>query len=280
MIDPFSFDAENLVALGRGRRAAFLEAKPFPHAVIDGLLPAEVARQIVREFPGSEAPIWQSDDQGPQAGKLGTRHARNIAGVSSFIDHVLLVFNSSAFVRFLEALTGIRGLIADCHLTGGGLHQDVRGARLSIHADFNWNDELKLNRRVNALFYLNEDWDPGWGGQLELWSADMTRCEQRIEPAFNRLVVMETSSTSHHGHPDPLRCPSDRSRRSLAFCYYTSGLAGDRRGSPPHDTLWKRRPGTDDPIGPAAPRGSWAATRALARRWVPPAVAEWIWGRR
>ncbi len=280
MTEPSSFDAEDLVALGRGRRAAFLNAKPFPHTVIDGLLPAEVVRQIVRDFPSSDAPIWRCDDEGPQAGKLGIRHARNMVGVSAFIHHMLLVFNSSAFVRFLEQLTGIRGLIADCHLTGGGLHQSGPGARLSIHADFNWNDELKLNRRVNALFYLNEDWDPGWGGQLELWSEDMSRCEQHIEPTFNRLVVMETSSTSHHGHPDPLRCPPDRVRRSLAFYYYTSGLAGDRRDSSPHDTVWKKRPGTDDPIGTGADRERWTTSRALARRWLPPAMAEWIRGRR
>ena len=61
------------------------------------------------------------------------------------------------------------------------------------------------------------------GGKLELWSPNMQRCERAIAPLFNRLVVFSTTEHSFHGHPHPLACPPDRSRRSLALYYYSNG---------------------------------------------------------
>ena len=37
----------------------------------------------------------------------------------------------------------------------------------------------------------------------------------------NRAVVFTTGADTWHGHPEPLRCPPDRARRSLAIYYYT-----------------------------------------------------------
>ena len=89
-------------------------------------------------------------------------------------------FNSETMVDFLEQLTGISGLIPDPHFWGGGLHQIERGGHLKVHSDFNWHEELLLDRRLNMIVYLNEDWDPEWGGGLELWDRDMTACQERV----------------------------------------------------------------------------------------------------
>jgi hypothetical protein len=37
------------------------------------------------------------------------------------------------------------------------------------------------------------------------------------------MAMFSTTDYSYHGHPDPLSCPPDRSRRSLALYYYTNG---------------------------------------------------------
>ena len=68
---------------------------------------------------------------------------------------LLFQLNSSAFIDFLETLTGICVLIPDPHFWGGGVHQIVRGGFLKAHTDFNRHPRLKLDRRLNLLLYLD-----------------------------------------------------------------------------------------------------------------------------
>ncbi len=141
-------------------------------------------------------------------------------------------------------MTGIEGLIADPHFEGGGLHQIERGGHLKVHADFNRHPHTQLDRRLNVLVYLNRDWQPEYGGALELWNRDMSRSEAQILPYFNRCVVFSTTSTSFHGHPEPLNCPEGRTRKSLALYYYTKDRpASERRDE--HNTLFQARPGEE-----------------------------------
>ena len=153
--------------------------------------------------------------------------------------------NSSAFTKFLENLTGIEGLIPDPHFRGGGLHQVERGGYLDIHCDFNVYEKLNLDRRLNVLIYLNKDWKKEYGGDLELWDKNMTKAVARISPIFNRFVVFATDDYSYHGHPDPLKCPEDKTRKSLALYYYTNGRPSDEV-SESHTTLFQHRPGLVD----------------------------------
>jgi hypothetical protein len=155
---------------------------------------------------------------------------------------LLYQLNSAAFMNFLEELTGISGLIPDPHLVGGGLHQIRRGGLLGIHSDFNIHKHLKLNRRPNALIFPNKDWKEEWGGHIELWNREMTTRVQKYLPVFNRCVIFTTTDFSYHGHPDPLNCPEERTRKSLALYYYTNGRP-PHEISAPHSTLHQPRPG-------------------------------------
>lgn len=74
----------------------------------------------------------------------------------------------------------------------------------------------------------------------------MTKCVQRVAPDFDRIVVFSTIPGSYHGHPDPLTCPPDWSRRSLALYYYTNGRPAEEV-SEAHSTVWKTRKGLDTP---------------------------------
>ena len=51
----------------------------------------------------------------------------------------------------------------------------------------------------------------------------MSKSVVKIAPLFNRLAMFSTTDFSWHGLPDPLTCPPDRSRRSIALYYYTNG---------------------------------------------------------
>jgi Rps23 Pro-64 3,4-dihydroxylase Tpa1-like proline 4-hydroxylase len=71
---------------------------------------------------------------------------------------------------------------------------------------------------VNVLIYLNERWENSWGGHLQLGIDDNAK---NIAPIGGRCVIFETNEQSWHGHPDPLACPEDIQRRSLALYFYT-----------------------------------------------------------
>lgn len=239
----FFFDPDHLLPLARERHAAHVGAQPFPHSVIDGLLPEPVAQQLSDAFPAPDFPGFQRRDNAYQFNKQGRVQESYFQGVSPLIRHLLNEFNGQTFLDFLGELTGIRGLIADPHFFGGALHQILPGGKLGIHADFNRDERRKLDRRLNVLLYLNPDWQDDWGGHLELWPQDMSHCAARIAPVLNRCVVFNTTDTSYHGHPDPLNCPPGRSRNSIALYYYTNGRDDGSGGEGMFKTLWQKRPG-------------------------------------
>ncbi|HEX6613674.1 MAG TPA: 2OG-Fe(II) oxygenase [Rhodanobacteraceae bacterium] len=223
----------------------YATARPFRHIVITDFLPAHVLERAVADFPSpQEITDWRRADSMDARGrvaqslKLGYSCEQNFSPTLWQLVHEL---NGGPFLRYLEKLTGIYGLIPDPHLTGGGLHQYLPGAVLRVHADFNRLPRLNLDRRLNLLLYLNEDWRPEWGGDLELWDEHMQQCKVRVPPLANRCVIFSTTSTSFHGMPDPLACPEGRTRRSLALYYYSNGRPAEEQ-RPEHSTLWQARP--------------------------------------
>lgn len=156
------------------------------------------------------------------------------------------------FVDALGTLTGTPQLMSDPHQWGGGQHQISPGGRLDVHADFQIHPVYGTTRRVNVLVYLNERWESDWGGSLELWDADGP--VRRILPALNTMVVFDTSSTSFHGHPDPVASPPGTTRKSVALYYYTA----EGRSQAMHSTTeWHLK-------SPGA--GSWHLPTREARR--------------
>ncbi len=235
---PFQFDALQLSELARQLNCRFANADPFPHVVIDDFLPPKVLDSILEEFPSSQEVGWfQFDDRFGK--KLASVSPQQIPPNARHLIHEL---NSSIFVSFLESLTSIEGIVPDPHLEGGGLHQIVAGGFLKIHADFNLHDRLKLDRRLNLIVYVNKEWKPDYGGDLELWDRDMKRCVQKILPIFNRCVIFATTDWSYHGHPDPLSCPPEINRKSIALYYYTRGRPKSEL-TDAHATLYQERAG-------------------------------------
>ena len=226
--------------------ARYASADPFPHIVIDDFLQPDPLARAMAEFPPPEAiDDWRRADAMDAQGRVAQRLKLGYSGELRFGDTLrglVHELNSGPFLRYLERLTGIAGLLPDAHMTGGGLHQYLPGAVLRVHADFNKLPGFNLDRRLNLLLYLNPDWQPAWGGDLELWDREMRGCAQRIAPVANRCVVFSTTRDSYHGMPDPLACPDGTTRRSLALYYYSNGRPEAERG-PEHSTLWQARPG-------------------------------------
>ena len=243
MDEPFFFDPDRLRGIAEANREAFAAAEPFPHVVIDGIVPDDVLDRVVAEAPDpAEERAWVVT-QDVNSVKRGLNRDWYLGPTTR---QVLTQCNSGAFLDFLEVLTGIPGLIVDPHFQGGGLHTIEPGGYLRVHADFNRHPRLGLDRRLNVLLYLNRDWDDAWGGHLELWDPTLSHRVLQVAPEFNRLVVFATSSTSFHGHPNPLRTPPGVYRRSLALYYYSNGRPEEER-TDPHLTLWQAGVGEEEP---------------------------------
>ena len=253
-----------LGALAQENAQKYLRNKPFPHIYFDNFLPLEAAEAALREFPEPRQLTWSEFDNSNEK-KLAFDVVEKLP--ASVRDDVLYFLNSRPMLQFLETLTGIKGVISDPYYVGGGLHQIKPGGKLEIHADFNRHTQLKLDRRINVLIYLNKDWKEEYGGHFELWNRDMTRAEQRILPLFNRCAIFSTTSFSYHGHPNPLACPPGRTRKSIATYYYSNGRP-EEEVSESHSTLFQHRPGADEPKP--------SAIRSALRAVTPPIIVDSI----
>jgi hypothetical protein len=231
---------------------------------------------ILAEFPDPRQADWFAFDS-PLERKLATKDDSTMGSATR---HLLGELNSAPFIDFLERLTGIEGLVPDPHFVGGGLHQIESGGHLKVHADFNRHPRTGLERRLNVLLYLNRDWRDEYGGALELWSRDMSTCQARILPHFNRCVVFSTTSTSFHGHPEPLSCPPGQTRKSIALYYYSKERPPEERGGE-HNTLFQARPGEALPSQDDPGRGRVRERlKAVARRVTPPILLDALRRRR
>ena len=241
------FDSDTLTALATQYGASYPTASPFPHTVIDNFMDPTLLSSALAEFPSPEEFQFYKYDN-PLEKKLAFDQ---VSKLPPTIAKILTALNTPLFLTFLEQLTGIDGLIPDPYYRGGGIHQIESGGKLDVHIDFNRHQKLKLDRRLNALLYLNTDWEESYGGHFELWKGHrdgtqhvLESCEQKILPIFNRFVVFSTSEKSYHGHPTPLTCPIDRTRKSIAIYYYTNGRPADEV-APAHSTTFIKRP--EDP---------------------------------
>ena len=228
---------EYLDDLANKYQTKYSSAEPFPHIVIDNFLPKDILDRVLGEFPSPEKIDWKTFDNSAEKKLASTSELQ--MGESTRL--LLQQLNSSTFVSFLEKLTGIDGIIPDPHYIGGGLHQIEKGGYLKIHVDFNRHKRLRLDRRLNLLIYLNKDWQEEYGGHFEMWDVDMTECKKKILPIFNRCVIFSTTDFSFHGHPEPLTCPENRTRKSLALYYYSNGRPAHEVADG-HTTVFRERP--------------------------------------
>lgn len=253
-----AFDAAECRDLGQSLASQYQNAEPFPHIVLDDFLDPKILKSVLADFPSSENKAFFDRDQE----RLKFQYQPHEVS-SGLVRNLFAELNSQAFLTFLEEMTGIDGLIPDPYFEGGGLHETKRGGHLGVHADFNIHGDLKLERRLNLLIYLNEDWEDDFGGQLELWKKDMSECAVRVKPVLGRAVVFTTALDSFHGHPDPLSCPPERSRRSIATYYYQAAEEGLAL-LPKRTTNFRPRPGSED-------KSDWEVRRHhFVNDWVPP----------
>lgn len=229
-------DRKPLKALGLAHHEQYRSAAPYPHAVFDGFLGEARALDLAERFPGPDHVGWLRRDYREQSARMGQLQRTGFEGVEPALRHLLAEFMGLSFLDFLGALTGIEGLIGDPHFRGAGPSLTLPGGHLALHADFNRDRTRHLERKVTVIYYLGRDWQPAWGGALELWDESRSRCEASYLPTLDRLLVMAHGDTYWHGHPQPLACPAGRFRASVAAYYYVAAASEAELDS--HGAIW------------------------------------------
>lgn len=221
---------------------SYLNAKPFQHVVIDNLFAPEVLDSVIADFERVRHNKSYGDSM---TQKKHTCDDWNRFPPSTF--EMVSFLNSGPFITFLREITGIASLTSDPFLLGGGLHETMPGGYLKMHTDFNFHKQIELDRRVNAILFLNRDWHPTWGGELILTDTQMTQTVS-VPPLFNRLVIFNTNDHSFHGQPDPHNFPEGNSRKSIAMYYYSNGRPTHEISSQKIGTTYKARYSGDLPF--------------------------------
>jgi Rps23 Pro-64 3,4-dihydroxylase Tpa1-like proline 4-hydroxylase len=140
-------------------------------------------------------------------------------------------------------MTGIGGLLPDPHLVGAAYSIIRNGKDLGCHYDFNWNDRLRLHRKLTTLLYITPDWKDEWGGHIQYYDDNIdenpnSNLIESISPKFNRFVINENIKHAPYHRVSEVNAPEDKPRCAIRFFYYISTSEYDK-DNPPHRSTYK-----------------------------------------
>ncbi len=134
------------------------------------------------------------------------------------IEAIIYAFQAPNVVALISEITGLQSLFPDEQLYAGGISVMGQGNYLNPHLDNSHDKAQNHYRALNLLYYISPNWQPEFGGNLELWDNGLTHPCRTIDYKFNRLVVMITNRTSWHS-VSPI---CQRDRRCCVSNYYFS----------------------------------------------------------
>jgi len=191
---------------------------PFNYTIIPMFFKEELARELNNNFP-----IPSIDDKKWNYYHNPLEHKYSLNNFDEYpnIKAVFEYLQGSEFIKYISDITGIEDLEIDPYLHGAGLHIYPNNGKLDIHLDYNIHPITKIERRVNLIIYLNDDWNEEYGGYLKLYDNELNEVKMKKYSLWNTAILFRTSDISYHGLPEPIKCPNDKYRKSLAI-YYVS----------------------------------------------------------
>ena len=223
-----------------------VDNEPFPNIVINNFLPIEITKKAESELI-EHRNTMDSGNARYQGLKM---HSEDYDNMPQTIKKIIDFFYSKEFIGLLEKKFDLKNIMPDWSFFGGGMHESSKGGFLKIHSDFIYRRKSKLRRVLNLLLYLNSDWQENWGGAIEFWDKKMTSLKKSIVPEINNAVIFRTDKDSNHGFPEPLKCPENIKRKSIALYYYVEDrtlfpISIKRRKY--FHAVWKKRPNMQEP---------------------------------
>jgi len=211
----FDLEFESIFPTGTSWRQEYELGEPWPHLVLDDVFePSLIAAAEQEQLECADELLTRRRNyQGREA------HAEIVGPASQ---RLLGLLQSTIMTKLVSEVTGIPFLEPDRAHVWAGVKALGPGGYTTVHRDFPKHPLTGLFHRVNAILYLNHDWQPSYGGALELWDREMRRCEKTVRPVAGRLLIFETTSDTLHGIPTPIMCPPDRVQLSLVACFYSA----------------------------------------------------------
>jgi len=201
---------------------SFNNAEPFEYCIIDNFLKPDIAKIASKNYPEN------MNDYHYYNNPLEKKYAYdNIENMNENIQNIFYALCSETLISSLKTITKKEQLQYDNTCHGGGLHILPNNGRLHLHLDYEKHPILdNLQRYLNIILYLSEDWKQEYGGETELWNENVSECIFKSPVKFNSALIFKTTEKSWHGIPEPIKCPEDIYRKSLAF-YYLIPLEND-----------------------------------------------------
>jgi Rps23 Pro-64 3,4-dihydroxylase Tpa1-like proline 4-hydroxylase len=209
----------------------FKNSVPAPTLIIDNFLPHEIAKQLSSEIDSIDADLCRKFNRNGSY-----MEECNDLSIMPAAQPIIAQLHSQTFMNWLSKVTGIQHLLPDPYLIGAGYSRSFNGDSLKNHVDFNWNDSIKLYRKLTLIIYLSEEWHDDWGGHLEFTSFDKHKIK-KINIEWNRAVIWQHHEHCLHGYPESINCPKHLSRKTLRLFYYTSDQAPSKE-QPAHRSLY------------------------------------------
>jgi 2OG-Fe(II) oxygenase superfamily len=224
-------------------RRQFQNARPFRYVVIDDFLDPGYCSRLVAEFPSFDIASARNE-----LGQVGGKSVHpDLARIGPAYEHFDRMLQSADFLALMSEITSIPKLLYDPEYVGGGTHENRNGQDLDPHIDFNYHPGTRRHRRLNLIVFLNPEWDPSWGGSLDL-SRDpsLPSADDEIAtvvPLLNRCVIFETTEHSWHGFKRIALPPGKEhlSRKSIAVYFYTKERPRPETAAS-HGTIYVQRP--------------------------------------
>lgn len=224
--------------------AAYKDARPFRHVVMEPFFREDFCRRLLDAFPPFDE-ARAMDENGRIGGKCVHEQ---LPGLEQPYRELDALIKTPEFLEWLGTITGIPELLYDPEYFGGGTHENRHGQDLDPHVDFNKHPTTGWHRRLNLIVYLNREWREEWGGAIEFHSDPRRPPEENevryVQPKFNRAVLFETTRWSWHGF-ERINLPEGdadpRSRKSVALYFYSRERPEEEQ-TKPHSTIYVERP--------------------------------------
>lgn len=199
---------------------------------IDNLLPEDWAREIHDAFPS----------HGRMSFKNSLKERKHVAAQmdehAPILEEAVFAFQQPAVLEAVAKITKLKALEPDSNLYAGGISAMTKGGYLKPHLDNSHDAKQERYRVLNLLYYVTPDWQPEFGGALELWDDGPEGAARPIPATFNRLVVMATDRKSWHSVSEVVA----DARRCCVSNYYFSEVSPDA-DEYFHATSFRGRPG-------------------------------------
>jgi Rps23 Pro-64 3,4-dihydroxylase Tpa1-like proline 4-hydroxylase len=194
-------------------REEFAVSNRVATAVIDDLLPTEIAWELFERFPATNRMVLKRSIKESKfvAAQMNEHHP--------LLEEAVYAFQDPRVVRRVADITGMQMLEPDSNLYAGGISVMTKGGYLRPHLDNSHDRDQRRYRALNLLYYVTPDWREELGGSLQLWDQGPLKPARTVPSLFNRLVIMVTNRHSWHS-VDEIRC--DKSRCCISNYYFSA----------------------------------------------------------